>query len=86
MAILDLYSNRRKRELREVPDVFIYDQLPPATSNPDCIHHPRCDRPKVQQFGLLDGSGRFRQISWLEDWSVTVSERGTYRVHHKVPR
>ena len=28
MAILDLYSNRRKRELGEVPDVFLYDGLP----------------------------------------------------------
>jgi hypothetical protein len=28
VAILDLYSNRRKRELGEGPDVFIYDQLP----------------------------------------------------------
>ena len=28
MAIHDLYSNRRKRELGEVSDVFIYDHLP----------------------------------------------------------
>jgi len=28
MAIPDLYSNRRKRELGQVPDVFVYDRLP----------------------------------------------------------
>ncbi|HEY0461997.1 MAG TPA: hypothetical protein VGC97_22885, partial [Pyrinomonadaceae bacterium] len=28
MKIFDLFSKRRKRELAEVPDIFVYDEFP----------------------------------------------------------